>query len=78
LEAAQWERDVVEIAERLAVEFDLPLDEVLREAHETGERIQRWGIDAELRRFARERGLSEDEVRAPYEAVRAELEEREC
>jgi hypothetical protein len=71
LEAAQWEQSIMEIAERLAAEFELPLDEVLREARETGERIERWGIDEELRLFGQQHGIGEDEVRARYaEALR--------
>lgn len=38
------------------------------------ERVQRWGLDAELRRIAQEYDVSEDEVRARYEAGLAEQE----
>ena len=68
LEAAEQERVLIE-AERIAKECGVELDEVLREAQEIGERIQREGLEAELHRFAQEHDVSEAEVRAQYEAV---------
>ncbi len=71
LEAAEQERVLIE-AERIAEEYGVALDEVLREAREIGKRILRGGLKAELRRFAQEFGMSEEEVRADYEAWRRE------
>ena len=74
LEEAEWDQWMYREAERLAAQDGRSVDGVLRELEESGERIARWGIDAELRLIAQERGVSEDEVRADYEAARAELE----
>ncbi len=70
LEVAEQERAVLGQAERIAERHGVGIDELLRLAQEIGARIERWGLDAELRRFARERGLTEDEARARYEAAR--------
>lgn len=69
LEVAEQERALIE-AERIAEEHDIGIDEVLRQAQEIGERILRGGLDAELRRFAQDYGMSEEEARARYEAAR--------
>ena len=67
LEAAEYERALIEIG-RIAEEYGVAVDEVLRQAEEIGERVLRGGLKAELRRFAQEFGMSEEEVRADYEA----------
>ena len=72
LKAGELERSNLIWAERIAEENGLELDQVLREAHEAGERILRNGLKAELRRLAQEFGMSEEEVRADYEAGRRE------
>ena len=69
LEVAEQERAAVSQAERFAEEHGLELDEVLREAQEIGERILRGGLRSELRRWAHELGMNEEEVRAQYEAM---------
>ncbi|MCH8815963.1 MAG: hypothetical protein IH957_12900 [Chloroflexi bacterium] len=71
LEADEYERAMIELA-RIAEENGLELDQVVREAYEAGERILRNGLEAELRRLALEFGMSEEEVRADYEAGRRE------
>ncbi len=68
LEAGDQERVLIE-AERIAEEYGIELDEVLREAQEIGERILREGLEPELRRFAQEFRISEEEAQAQYEAV---------
>ncbi len=67
LEADEYERAMIELA-RIAEEHGLELDQVVREAYEAGERVLRWGPQRELRRIAQEFGMSEEEVRADYEA----------
>ncbi len=69
LEVSEQERAALIAAERIAEEQGIGIDEVLREAQEIGERIQRGGLAAELRRLAQELGISEEEVRAQYEAL---------
>ena len=68
LEIAEQERATLIQAERIAEEHDVAIDEVLREAQEIGERIEREGLEAELRRFAQDSGMSEEKARALYEA----------
>ncbi len=72
LEFAEQERAMIE-AERIAEEYGIEIDEVLREAQEIGERIQREGLEPKLRRLAQELGMSEEKARALYEA-----EVKEC
>ncbi len=72
LEIAEQERATLIQAERIAEEHDVAIDEVLREAQEIGERIEREGLEAELRRFAQDSGMSEEKARALYEAEREE------
>ena len=55
-------------AERIAEEHGVAIDEVLRELQEIEERIQREGLEAELHRFARDSGMSDEKARALYEA----------
>ena len=71
LEAAEYERALIEIR-RIADEYGIEFDQVLREAQEIGERILRGGLKAELRRLAQELGISEEEARVQYEAVQQE------
>ena len=74
LETREQEREFLEMAERLAQEFGLAPDDVLRQLRETTERIARWGIDAELRRLARDHGRAVEDVHRHYEALLAEEE----
>ena len=71
LEAAEYERALIEIR-RIADEYGIEFDQVLREAQEAGERILSGGLKAELRRLAQELGISEEEARVQYEAVQEE------
>ena len=71
LEAAEHERALIEIG-RIADEYGIEFDEVLRQAEEIGERVLRGGLKAELRRLAQELGISEEEARVQYEAVQQE------
>ena len=71
LEVAEYERALIEV-ERIADEYGIEFDQVLREAQEIGERILRGGLKAELRRLAQELGISEEEARVQYEAVQQE------
>jgi hypothetical protein len=66
-EEADRRRGLREVARRLAEAYKRDPEDVLRKLLETGERIARWGLDAELRRLANEHGINEDEVRARYE-----------
>ena len=52
LEAGERERAVLIQMERIAEEQGIGIDEVVRQAQEIGERIEREGLKAELRRFA--------------------------
>ena len=71
LEAAEYERALIEIR-RIADEYGIEFDQVLREAQAAGERILSGGLKAELRRFAQEFRISEEEARVQYEAVQQE------
>ena len=71
LEVAEYERALIEIG-RIADEYVIEFDEVLRQAEEIGERVLRGGLKAELRRLAQELGISEEEARVQYEAVQQE------
>jgi len=75
LEALEREQRLREVGERMAEEFGLPVEETVRELREVAARIDRWGIDAELRRMAADFGESEVEVRSRYEAEVAKLEQ---
>lgn len=68
LEVDEQERAILIWAERIAEEFGVELDQVLRELQEVCERIERWGLQPELRRLAQELGMSEERVRALHEA----------
>jgi len=74
LEALEREQHLREVAERLAAEFGVAVEETVRQLREAAARIDRWGIDAELRRMAGDFGVSEEEVRARYQAEVAQLE----
>ena len=76
LEHAEEERTLYRRAERIAKDFGLDADDAFRRLQEVAARVERWGIDAELRAIAREHGLSEEKVRADYEAVCVEVERR--
>ena len=69
LEAGERERAVLIQMERIAEEQGIGIDEVVRQAQEIGERIEREGLKAELRRFAQEFRMSEEEAWKQYEAV---------
>jgi HD-like signal output (HDOD) protein len=73
LEIVEQERVVYELAERIAERHGVPVDQVLHRAQEIGGRIEHWGFDAELRRLARDHGLTEEEARARYEVAREEF-----
>jgi len=64
-------------AERLAQRYGVDVDEVLQTIREINQRVALGGIDAEIRHFAAEHGLSEEEVRVRYEGARREIEEEE-
>ena len=72
LEVDEQERAVLITAERIAEEYGVEFDQVLRELKEVCERIRRWGLQPELRRLAQELSMSEERVRALYEAVQEE------
>ena len=68
LEVEEKERDMLIAAEQLAEEYGVELDQALRDLQEICERIERWGLQPELRRLAQELGMSEERVRALHEA----------
>ncbi len=68
LEDEEKERDMLIAAEQLAEEYGVELDQALRDLQEICERIERWGLQPELRRLAQELGMSEEKVRALHEA----------
>ena len=67
LEIASTEAAYRRWAERLAGELGVPAERLDRELIEIAERIERWGLDEELRRTARERGWTEEESRQYFE-----------
>lgn len=67
LEIASTEADYRRWAERLAGELGVPAEQLARELIEIAERIERWGLHEELRRTAKERSLTEEEVREHFE-----------
>ena len=69
LEIRELERSDLIQAGRIVEEYGVELDEVLRELQEVCERNRRWGLQPELRRLAQELGMSEERVRALYEAL---------
>ncbi|MGH7489776.1 MAG: hypothetical protein ACREMY_29855 [bacterium] len=69
LEIAEDERLVRVHARRIAEKYGVEVDKVVRRAREIGERVGRWGLDAELRRIAQAYGVEEEQVRARYEAA---------
>jgi hypothetical protein len=75
LENVEQERATLARAARIAEKHGRDVDELLRQAREIGLRVERWGMDEEIRRQAERLGISEDTLRARYQAVRAEMEE---
>jgi hypothetical protein len=75
LEEGEWDQRLYREAERMAKQHGRDPDLVLRELQEIAERVQRWGVDAEVRRFADESGLSEDKARALFDSARREIED---
>jgi hypothetical protein len=65
-------------AGRLAEEHGVSVDQVLQELQEITQRVQRWGIDYEISSFAKEAGLSEDEVRRMFDEERQKIEAEEA
>lgn len=72
LEHVDHERRLLEIAERIATRYGKDVDEVLHLMREIEKRIERWGIEGEHRRLAREHGLSIEEVERHYQEIVAE------
>jgi hypothetical protein len=68
LEGIAAERLMYEKARRLAEESGTDIEDTAIELVETYQRIERYGLDAEVCRMAREFGKSEDEVRAEIDA----------
>jgi uncharacterized protein YlxP (DUF503 family) len=77
LEEVEQERAVRRMVERLAKRYEMSVDEVRGHYEETMRRVQRWGIDEEIRHFAAEHDLSEAEVRAKFEQAQREIEAEE-
>ena len=75
LEEMMFDRWLLREAERMAKEHGLDTQVVFRQCKETVERVERWGWEAELRRLAREFGVSDEQVRADYEAALMEGEQ---
>ena len=73
LETASTEAEYRRWAERLAREWGMPVERLFRELLGNHDRIERNGLDEELRRIARESGHSEEKVREDYEEALATL-----
>ena len=73
LEDVEYERELRWRAERLAERYGLSVDDAVRRFREVIDRVARWGMEEELRRIARQHGKSEEEARADYERIVAEL-----
>ena len=67
LETASTEAAYRRCADRLAGELGVPAEQLMHELIETDERIERWGLDEELRRIASERGWTEEDAREHFE-----------
>jgi hypothetical protein len=74
LEEAAWERRLRSEAERMAARMGVDAEAILRQFTEIADRIARGGMDAEIRHFADETGMSIEEARARYEDAYAEVE----
>ncbi len=68
LEDASTDAEYRRRAEQLAGEWGMPVEQVLRDLLEARDRIERFGLDAELCLLAQESGHSEEKVRADFEA----------
>ena len=73
LEAIGREQLVHEEARRLAEESGRDVEETTIEFVESYQRIARYGMDAEVRRLAREFGMTQEEARAAFEAEVAKI-----
>ena len=71
LETASAEVAYRQLAERLAGELGVPAERLFSELIEMTERIERWGLDEELRLIARERGWTEEESQQYFEEALA-------
>jgi hypothetical protein len=78
VELAHEDRLLRERAERLAAEYGVGVDQVLQELEEITQRVQRFGIDYEISYFAKEAGLSEDEVRRMFDEEHQKIEAEEA
>lgn len=74
LEEATWERRLRVEAERMAARSGVDPEVMFRQLTEIADRVARWGMDAEISLIASEFGWSEEEARARYDEMRAELE----
>lgn len=75
LEAASSDAEYRYWGERLAEEFGLPNEWMYRELLAIHERIQRNGLDGEIRRIARESGHPEEQVWSDFEEALAKVRE---
>ena len=68
LEAASTDAEYRRYAEHFSGEWGIPAERLFHEFIEIADRIERFGLDEELRRIASESGHSEEKVRADFEA----------
>ena len=73
LEAASTETFYRHWADRLAGEFGVPADQMFHRLLDIADRIERRGLDEELRRIASECGWTEEEAREHFDKALATL-----
>ncbi len=75
LEAATREAEYRRYAEQLAPEWGIPAEQLCQQFMEIADRIEREGLDAEVRLIARDCGWTEEEAWRRYEEALAEVPE---
>jgi hypothetical protein len=66
LEQQEAQQRVLRNAERIADRYGVDPEDVLCQAGAIARRIERWGVEAEVRRLATTYGVSEDDVWERY------------
>ena len=77
LEAASTEAFYRQWADRLSEKWGIPAERLFHKFLEIGDRIERWGLDEELRRLAGRCDWTEEEAREHFEKALASLPKEE-
>ena len=75
LEVATRETQYRRYAEQLSEEWGIPAERLFHQFMESADRIEREGLDAEVRHLAHECGWTEEEAWRRYEEALAEVRE---